>query len=101
MDAETSYLLLLGKAEDLRHDARLIEAESALKSAIQLEANRYEAYNDLGNLLLSRGETNAALTNFDKALLYCGKSPTNLLSLQAQKNERALIEGKIQKLRDN
>lgn len=99
IDADTTYTLVIGKAEELRQKNNTAQAESVLKYAISLNPNRYEGYLDLGDLLLSRSETNAALTNYDAALLYCGHSPTNLLSIEDQVKERGLIIKKIHKIR--
>jgi hypothetical protein len=99
MNANTLYLLKIGSANEMRQRGDSHGAEAALKSAIQLAPNRYEAYLDLGNLLLSDGETNRAIDNYKLASIYCGRSPTNLLSLDDQIRERAIIAQKIEGLK--
>jgi tetratricopeptide (TPR) repeat protein len=99
LSADTRYLFHLGSAEDMRGRRDFHDAEATLKEAIQLCPNRYEAYYDLGNVLLSEGRTNAAMDNYKTALLYCGDGPTNLISHDEQLRQRAIISQRILILR--
>ena len=99
MDPNTLYTLKVDAADNMRQQGNFKGAEATLKSAIQLDPRRYEAYLDLGNLLLSKGQTNAALENYNAASLYCGRSPTNILSRDDQERERARISQKIEDIK--
>ena len=99
VDLDTRYLLAYGRGVELTDKGDYDGAQAAFLAAITLSTNRYEAHLTLGNLLLSRGETNAALACFDMALLFCGDGPTNLVPRELQVRERLRIAEKIQKLR--
>jgi len=70
-----------------------------LRMAIKEAPERYEAYHQLADILLQRGDTNGAISNYELALRYCGNGPTNLIPLKAQHAERVRIEEKIRQLR--
>ena len=99
MNANIRYELQLGTASDMRNNGNSTGAEAALKSAIRLNPKRYEAYYDLGNLLLAERMTNAAMENYTLALSYCGESPTDVLSVADQKIEREILSQKMEGLK--
>ncbi len=97
-DSNKRFLIEYSLAKDLQQSGNIIAAENSFRSAIQINTKRYEAYLGYGNLLLSRGDTNTALSNYNQALKYCGKSPTNILSQEMQLHERKYISAIIQRL---
>jgi|SRR6266542_3871586 len=98
-DPDLRYLLMFFSAKDLEAAGDVSGAEAALRSAIHECPNRYEAYLALGDLVIKRGETNAAISNYTVALAHCGASPTNIVTIEAQRVERTLISNRIQRLR--
>jgi tetratricopeptide (TPR) repeat protein len=94
----THYMIRIAQAEDLRQKGDMLNAEAELYSAIRLLPTRYEAYLNLGDILLEKGNTNAALDNYNLALRYCGSSPTNVLPHELQERERNLIVERISEL---
>ncbi len=80
-DPDSRYLLMFFRAKDLEAAGDVSGTEAVLRSAIRECPNRYEAYLALGDLVIKRGETNAAISNYTAALAYCGASPTNIVTM--------------------
>ena len=98
-DPDMRYLVMVGQAGEMREQGDFVGAARLLRWAIKSSPMQYGAYLSLGDTLLKSGDTNAALSNYELALMYCGKSPTNALSSDAQRGERLLIEERIANLR--
>lgn len=98
LDQDMLYFIALGTAFEKRNSGDLQGAEETLKTAIAKWPRRYEAHMYLGNLLLERGDTNGALSNYMMAVRYCGMSPTNFVPMEVQLRERARISERIRKL---
>ena len=95
---QAHYSLLLAEARELQGLRRDGEAERLIAEAARLCPERYEAYLFLGDLSLARKQTNEAIRLYNTALVYCGSTPTNLVSKATQSYERGLIEQKLEKL---
>ena len=98
-DPDSRYLLMFLRAKDLEAAGNVSGAETILRFAISECPNRYEAYLALGDLVIKRGETDAAISNYSAALSYCGASPTNIVTIDAQRAELTLISNRIHSLR--
>ncbi len=94
-----SFAILAALEQQSAGDLR--GAEAALRAAISIRSNSYQAYFILGDLLQSEGKTNAALACFEAALMRCGTTPTNDVPARMQSLDRLLLAEKIQVLRND
>lgn len=96
INKKSRYLIFLSTASNLQSEGNIQGAEFQLKNAIALKPDSYEAYAALGNLLLSRGHTNEALSAFRSALLHRESTDNTITPVQIRKFEWMEISNKVQ-----
>ena len=99
IDRSTLYILRFGEAIEMRKKGDTNAAEALICGAIQEYPDRYEGYVLLADIRLQRGETNRAIASYEAALKYAGSSPTNLVQLTFQQQERSRIQHVLKTLR--